>query len=152
MEKLAILIAGFALLVSAWQAWLSFEARDDHLEAAAAERLLGTCADIGFHFGEFAAQADPALQRAETGRFGQPDFELLTGVQAELRRGYYLGIYVLPEVFHGDLQTAHDEALTVAGHVFGNRRDEARAAMDAFEAAAKRVQTRCQSDFSISRD
>lgn len=147
MEKLSIIIAGFALIISAYQSYLSWNARDDHLEAIASESRLNTCAEIGIAAAEFASLMDPVLQQVKSGRFNQPSFEALNTAKPTLQKAYYIGTYVLGEEYAYELEKLQSNGLEFVSVTFRSEPDSSEQASEhykAFEEAGQAIQQKCK--------
>lgn len=147
MDKLSIIIAGIALIISAYQSYLSWNARDDHLEAIASERRLDTCAEIGMASAEFASLMEPVLQKVKSGRFDEKSFEALNNAKPVLQRAYFIGTYVLGENYKYDLDALQSNGLEFVNVAFGSdpeSSEQAQTHFNAFEAAGMSIQKKCQ--------
>lgn len=147
MDKFSTLIASIALIISAYQSYLSWNARDDHLEAVAVERQLSVCAEIGMNAAEYAGAMDIVLAQAKTGRFSQTSFDSLKNLKPILQKNFFIGTYVLGDEFESDLKSLQSNGLDFVGAAFdASPEDTSKAEMhyDAFEKAGRAIQHRCK--------
>jgi hypothetical protein len=147
MDKISIIIASLALIISAYQSFLSWNARDDHLEAIANETRLNTCAEIGIAAAEFAALMDPVLQQVKSGRFNQPSFDALNSAKPTLQKAYFIGTYVLGDEYRYELEKLQSNGLEFVSVAFRSdpeTSDKANEHYKAFEEAGMAIQKKCK--------
>lgn len=146
LDRLSLLIAGIALIISAYQSWLSWNARDDHLEVIAAERTLSTCAEVATLASDYAFQMERQLRAIQNNQFAQASFDALKANESNLQKAYFLGTFVLGEEFEGDLDIMLSNGKAFTGAVFDSSpgdMDLVQQHFDAFTSAMSSIQTRC---------
>lgn len=144
LERVSLLIAGLALIISAYQSWLSWNARDDHLEVIHAERMMNACADVGVGAASYAALMEPVLRGVQSGQFDPARFEVLSDARSDLRRVHLLGSYVLGPEQQEDLLVLRDTGLAFPGAAFDDDAERAQTLFNSFDAAGKAIQARCR--------
>lgn len=146
LDRLSLLIAGIALIISAYQSWLSWNARDDHLEVIAAERTLNTCADIAVLAADYAFQMERQVRAVRNNQFNQAPFDALKASEPDLQRAYFLGTFVLGSEYKADLDILLSNGLAFPGAVFDSTpadMSDLEKHYDAFTGAMTSIQDRC---------
>ncbi|MCG8440443.1 MAG: hypothetical protein MI723_01420 [Caulobacterales bacterium] len=139
MKTAAIIIAGLALILGSFQAFLSWSARDDHIESLVAGRRLDVCAEIGSVAADFAAKAEAAK-----GRFNAETFAALQDAPREVARVYYKATYLLPPEHAEDLLLMRDLAQRIVGAAGQRESGRVASLVAQFDEASKRVQEGCR--------
>ncbi len=92
MKHIPLVLALIAVTIATLQAFLSFRARDDAVEAVVAGRRLDACAEIGAAATDFAFRA-AAAQAAYT----EATSRAVSDGPLALARASYLAAYLLPQ-------------------------------------------------------
>ncbi len=140
MQTVATLISGIALVLATLQAWVSYQARDDHIEAIMAGQRMQACAAVGRDAAAMIAAARPMLPPA---RLGAEDVQRLQRLAPTVRQSAYAAGYVLPTEAQEILETLPEDADAVTQGVFSGD-DSAAAALDRFEARSRDLQVICR--------
>ncbi|MEM6626348.1 MAG: hypothetical protein AAF719_06555 [Pseudomonadota bacterium] len=151
MRSFSTVIASIALILSAWQAYLSWNARDDHLEVIATERLLNACAEIGLAAADYAALMEPNLLSIKgSGRLSNENWEPLRAGRRSLQRAYFTGTYILGPEYADDLDMLRSNGLEFLDAAFDSDPDGVQAKFDAFADAGQSIQARCRAESTNS--
>lgn len=148
MNNFPVLIASLALIIASGQAWLSWNARDDHLELAALSRKMDACAEIGAAAATVAALAEQASRETRSGAVTPQTFEALKDAPRLAARASFMATYLLPESVAQDLAVMRDAAQRVVGAAPAKDRDALDRAARDITGASQRVQEVCAAEFA----
>ncbi len=140
MQTVATLISGIALVLATLQAWVSYQARDDHIEAIMAGQRMQACAAAGRDAAALIAAARPLLPPA---RLGAQDMPRLQAITPSVRQSAYAAQYVLPDDAQAVLKALPEDADAVVKGVFAGD-DSAADALARFEARSQELQAVCR--------
>ncbi len=150
MRQLPLVLVSLALILATAQAYLSFGARDDLLEATVAGRFLDTCAEVGGVTADFLAKAEIGAAEARGGAISERTFQLVTQAPRDVIRASYRALYMLPESAHADLEEMRGSAQKIVGAALSRDAAAMERQIADLDAANKRIQDLCRAEIADS--
>ncbi len=147
MQVISIIISALAVILATGQAYLSYEARNNHIEAIAISQRAEVCADLGGSLGAF--EADLSRIAAMPRITAPDDITALTARGETARDAAFAASYVLPNDIDEDVAAV--ESVFVRSEQAANEHRDPRAEVTLeellaqFRPAAERIQSVCRS-------
>lgn len=149
MQAISTLISGIAVILATGQAFLTWNSRNDHIEAIIAAQRMQACAELGTAAGAFASGAQQFLSFMA---YNQAEFDAFRGRGNAVGERARAAGYVLPADTEDDLDrlSALPRDIVDAAFARGGRPDPSDTSSPAFtllaefEAVSERIQTTCR--------